>query len=108
MYVDIKGLDRGEIVAAFFNAAMPKGLGFVKVTDNQISAKQGRALLEAHKNERTGHTYFDYVEGRLLKLDFDETDQLWVDLYDRDNGNGLGAEIIAELRRQQTPTQTPT
>ncbi|GAG30986.1 unnamed protein product, partial [marine sediment metagenome] len=40
-----------------------------------------------------GHTYFDYLKGRVMKINL-SSDELRTALYDRDNGEGAAAQAL--------------
>jgi len=54
-----------------------------------MTTEEAASLLESH-------TYFDYLKGRVMKVDLsgDELDP-W--LYDRDNGHGAAKRVIDSL-----------
>ena len=59
-----------------------------------MSREQAAAHLEQHDN-------WDYLDGRLLKLSLrDDSFDPWG--YDRDNGAGLAARVIAHLRETRS------
>jgi hypothetical protein len=48
---------------------------------------------------RGGKGTFDYLNGRVLKLDLRDDAEFDPRLYDRDNGEGKAARVIENLRR---------
>ena len=88
--VSIKGLDKAEVFKALYDKAKVQGLGFL----NEI---KGDMQLEKAKKITSENLNFDYVFGRVMKVDLskDEFDQR---LYDRDNGDGAAELIISEIR----------
>jgi hypothetical protein len=88
--IDLKGLDKAEVLAALYDRARPQGLGFLHFTPQPMTREEATALLGKH-------TYFDYVKGRVMKVDL-SNDTLNPRLYDRDNGDGSAADVIAGLR----------
>ena len=78
--INIKGLDKAEVLAALYNNARPQGMGFLHFTPERMTRDEATKLLE-----RT--TYFDYLRGRVMKVSL-EGDELREGLYDRDNGQG--------------------
>ena len=90
--MDISGLDKAEILAALYNGSHQQGMGF-------LNARGAGAMTrdEAAK-ELEGGTYFDYLHGRVLKIDL-STDDLDTVLYNRDNGPGAAERIITALRK---------
>ncbi|AYG07730.1 hypothetical protein D7M10_11795 [Pseudomonas fluorescens] len=88
--MDIKGLDKAEVLAALFNASRQQGLGFLDTRGGVgMSADEAREILK-----ETQH--FDYLRGRVMKISLDG-DELEPRLYDRDNGHGAAEQAIAHL-----------
>ncbi|MGW0780398.1 hypothetical protein [Streptomyces sp. NPDC002913] len=93
-YVDITGLDPAAVLAALYNASQQQGLGFLNPHGRQPMTVKDAATALAN----TPHRFFDYLNGRVLKVDLNGT-RIDLGLYDRDNGDGAGAAAIAALRR---------
>lgn len=97
--IDIAGLDKAEVLRALFNASQPLGLGALdprSATD--LTIEEARAVVNYRM--ATGGRWamdFDYLNGRVLKVDM-TNDTLDPDLFDRDNGEGVAAAAIAQLR----------
>lgn len=117
--IDIKGIDKAELLAALVNGARPQGMGLlqddgkpmtkadaqdwidrVRSHDSSMGAATGDA--PAGFNRRLS---FDYVKGRPIKSDIGG-DTFRPGLYDRDQGEGAAARVIAGLRAQMGPTAT--
>lgn len=87
--IDIKGLNKAEVLKALYDGSHIQGMGFMQaVPEGTVTVEHCKMLLET-----TGYPYFDYLYGRVLKVDlskdvFDER------LYDRDNGQGAAERII--------------
>lgn len=88
--IDIKGLDKAEILVELYNHSHQKGIG-IFAARKELSVEDARELL---KNQ----TSFDYLYGKVMKVDlssdlvFDET------LYEIDNGKGKCQNIIDKLK----------
>ncbi|SCD60896.1 hypothetical protein GA0115253_101136 [Streptomyces sp. Termitarium-T10T-6] len=93
-YVDIAGLDPAAVLAALYNASQQQGLGLL----NPHGREPMTVETAAHVLAATPHRYFDYLNGRVMKVDLNGT-RIDVGLYDRDNGDGAGAAVIDSLRR---------
>ena len=50
---------------------------------------------EAQELLDSGQTYFDYLKGRVMKIDLSGDSELDPRLYDRDNGAGAAERAIA-------------
>lgn len=48
--------------------------------------------------ETTGYPYFDYLYGRVMKVDLSSDESFEERLYDRDNGTGAAQRVIDRLR----------
>lgn len=95
--MNIAELNKAEVLAALYNASQQLGMGFLNARGAEpMTTEQAQALLDA------GQTYFDYLHGRVMKIDLagDEVDT-WG--YDRDNGEGAAEKAIAHLRGVPKP-----
>lgn len=89
--INIKGLDKAEVLKALYDNSNLQGLGFLQaVPEDVVTVEHCRELLEKQ-------TYFDYMYGRVIKVDLssDENFEEW--LYDRDNGSGAAKMAIDNL-----------
>jgi len=91
MSTSLDGLDKAEVFAALFNKAKPQGLGFLHYNPAPMTAEQAK--------ERFGECseYFDYVDGRVMKVNLSGT-ELETGLYNCDNGANAAEDVIATLR----------
>lgn len=86
--IDISGMDKAEVLAALYNDSKPLGLGFIDFDPQPMSADEARTILDS------GQTYFDYLKGRVMKVDLSGASlNPW--LYDRDNGHGAAARALS-------------
>lgn len=91
--IDISGLSKAAILAGLYNNSKPLGMGFMHYVPGPMSESEADDLLKTQ-------TYFDYLKGRVMKVnlksdtDFDER------LYDRDLGDGAAKRIIDVLRKK--------
>lgn len=88
--VDISGLDKAEVLKALYDAAKPLGMGALQFKPGDLSIEDARKAVEKD-------LYFDYYLGRPLKVNL-SGDVVSMALYDRDQGDGAGAEAIRKLR----------
>jgi hypothetical protein len=86
--MNIKGISKAKILAALYNASHPQGMGFLQAKQGDMSEAEAQALLNS------GQTYFDYLHGRVMKIDLSGGDELDTWLYDRDNGRGAAEDAI--------------
>lgn len=97
---DIRGLDRAEVFAALFNASGQQGLGVLDTSGRRtiLAIDFPEILRETGAGDRWR---FDYVRGRVLKIDLSNPDYFDPRLYDRDNGFGAAGRAVAAVRKAQ-------
>ena len=91
--VNIEGLDRAEVIVALYNASKTQGLGFL-----QEAVGRGFTVEDARECLESGRDYFDYVEGRVVKVDLSSGVEFNPAMYDRDLGDGAAQAAIDSLR----------
>lgn len=84
--INIKCLDKAEVLCKLYNNARCVGLGFLQHKPGDLDIKEARKVLKEY-------TYFDYFNGRVMKVDL-SGDEFNEDLYDRDNGKGAAYMAI--------------
>lgn len=94
--IDIKGLDKGLVLAALYNGARPQGAGFIQYDPTPMTVEEATATLSKSKDK-----YFDYLKGRVMKVNF-SGDELDPRLYDRDNGENAARKMIDSLRESES------
>jgi hypothetical protein len=108
--IDIKGLDKAEVLACLYNHSKPLGRGLLQYDPTPMTKEQAHEIIYGRGDDchamfggdiRQGYgpgTFnFDYLKGRVMKVDLsgDEFDE---GLYDRDVGDGAAARAIQSLR----------
>ena len=89
--MNIANLNKAAVLAALYNGSRQQGMGFMHARgDEGMTVEQAQAEIDAQG------TYFDYLHGRVLKIDL-STDDLYTGLYNRDNGQGAAERIIESL-----------
>jgi len=88
--ISLAGLDKASVLAALYNASRPLGMGFLQYDPKPMTIEEAKDIL-------THQTYFDYLKGRVMKIDLSE-DSLRTRLYDRDNGEGAAEAVLGHLR----------
>ena len=96
--VNIAGLDRAEIIAALYNASQPLRMSFLHYDPTDMTRAEAQSKPRPHGRP----ALLRLPQGRVMKVGFDAgSDEMRVDLYDRDNGAGaLRARVIDGLRRK--------
>ena len=88
--IDITGVDKAELLAALYNKTYPQGLGLIQATPGDMTKIEAAVILDR------GDTYFDYLHGRVMKVDLSgDTLDPWG--FDRDNYDGAVADVVASL-----------
>lgn len=89
--INIKGLDKKEILRRLYNNSRPIGMGWLQATSEEMTYKEAKKIIKEEGLE------FDYLKGRVMKIDLiEDSFDPW--LYDRDNGEGKAKEIIDGIR----------
>lgn len=99
--IDIEGLDKGELLAALYNAASPQGRGLLQTKPGVMTPGEAREKLAVGHNDMglpcCEPFYFDYLYGRPLKVDL-KGSTLDTRLYNRDQGEGKAERVVWVLR----------
>ena len=94
--VSITGLSKALVFAALYNRARPQGMGFMHYDPTPMDEEMAQKILD------TGRTTFDYVAGRVMKVNISgDAFDPWA--FDRDNGEGAAQEAITTLRETNDP-----
>ena len=99
--INIEGLDKATVLAALYNASRPQGMGFLHYNPKPMTTDEAEQLL-AHT------TSFDYLKGRVMKIDLKSGAEFEARWYDRDNGTNTAAMVIESLRQQAPPNNAVT
>lgn len=89
--MNIKGVSKAKILSALYNNAKVQGMGFIHFVSGDMSTKEAQSMLDS------GQTYFDYVKGRVMKIDLSKETELDTRLYNRDNGHNAAENIINKI-----------
>lgn len=92
--IDVSDLDKAAVLAALYNASKPLGAGFMDYDPTPMTAEEAHSLIEGGVNR------FDYLKGRVMKVDL-SSDQFDPWGYDRDNGEGAAQRAIEAFRSTQ-------
>lgn len=91
--INIHGIDKAAILATLYNHSTVQGLGILQAKNGDMTTDEARKILDE------GKIYFDYLYGRVMKINLD-SDELKTALYDRDNGNGAAKFAISKITIQ--------
>ncbi len=92
MKIDISGIDKATLLIELYRRAQVKGLGAMHAKNEPMTRDEALAELKVS-------TDFDYLHGRVMKVDLSEN-QMRIDLFDRDNGQGQAETAVAVARRR--------
>ena len=125
--VNIKGLDKAEVLFALWKGSHAQGMSFLGMVNGGFTLERAQDMIRQiriNAFKRSGEApeltpenndeyiakfnawvktnpnvqlYFDYVEGHVIKCDI-SGDEFDERLYDRDCGEGRAAEVIDALR----------
>jgi hypothetical protein len=88
--MNIKNLNKAAVLAALYNNSKPLGMGFLHYDPRPMTENEAQELLD------DGQTYFDYLKGRVMKIEL-SGDELSTWLYNRDNGTDAAEKALAPL-----------
>lgn len=96
--VSIKGIDKAEVLRALYNASQPLGMGILHFTPQDMTKEEAAKILKEVGDRSPSMVYFDYLQGRVMKVNLtgDEEFEEW--LYDRDNGKGAAQRAIDSIK----------
>lgn len=97
MTIDISGLNKADVLSALYEYAKPLGLGFFEYVPGPLPENEAQRFV----SQNPGYLYFDYLKGRLMKVNI-TGDSFEERLFDRDNGTGMAAAAIADLRAKKS------
>ncbi|PIN81860.1 hypothetical protein COV11_00995 [Candidatus Woesearchaeota archaeon CG10_big_fil_rev_8_21_14_0_10_30_7] len=89
--INISDLNKADVLAVLYNASKPMGLGFMHYDTTPMNREQAQKLLD------TGHTEFDYLKGRPMKVVI-AGDHMNSEMYDSYHGEGALQKAIESLR----------
>lgn len=92
--VNIKGLNKAKVLKALYDGSHIQGLGFLQAVSD-FTEEEAQSLLD------DGYTFFDYLHGKVMKVDLTSDVEFDEWLYDRDNYAGKAQSIINKLREEQ-------
>jgi hypothetical protein len=90
--IDISGLDKSEVLAALYNRTHVQGLGVLHYDSKDMTKEEAQELLNS------GCTYFDYLKGRVMKVDLSKN-EFDPYRYDRNNYQGAAQDAVNMLRK---------
>ncbi len=98
--VKYDGLSKAEVLCALYNRAKCLGLGVLHFENKKMTIKEAEQLLKIT-------TSFDYLKGRVMKVDLSGVDSFEERLYDRDNGNGAAQSAVDDYKLEKISPYEP-
>ena len=93
--VNIKGIDKSELLSALYNRSHQQGSGLYHGRGRvQMTPEEASEILES---KISGDMTFDYLFGRVMKVDL-SCDEMETGLYNRDIGYGAAERVVGMLR----------
>jgi hypothetical protein len=94
MNINIEGKSRAKVLASLYNHSRAIGFGALGESGCwRMTEEEAEGLLSAKQDP----IWFDYIDGRVIKIGFSGNEVLRCDLYDRDLGQGAAARAIAAV-----------
>ncbi len=90
--MDISKYKKADVLRILYNNSRPLGMGKLHFTPEEMTKEEAQAEIDS------GYTYFDYIKGRVMKIDI-SSDELRTELYNRDNGEGAAERALSVLEK---------
>jgi len=109
--MNIKSINKATILAALYNRAQPLGHGFLHYDPVSMTVEKAKDIITDRGDDhvamfgpqvRANRLYFDYLKGRVMKVDLSK-DDLDTRLYNRDNGDNAAEERHPQGTRNPDP-----
>lgn len=91
--IDVSNINPADLLAGLYNRSRPQGMGFLQSKDGVMTPEQAQKELEDITGQQRDHTYFDYLHGRVMKVEINGK-VLEPRLYDRDLGQGAAQKVV--------------
>ncbi len=88
------GLSKAEILCALYNRAKCLGLGILHYENKKMTIAEAETILKIT-------TSFDYLKGRVMKVDLSGEEDFEERLYDRDNGEGAAQSAVDDYKLEK-------
>lgn len=96
--INIKGLDKAQLLIELYNHSHQQGLGIMQPS-RSLTIEDAKKLLEQT-------TDFDYLYGRVMKVDLSDDEEFEERLYDLDNGQGMAQLVVDSMRKKLEKANT--
>ena len=95
--VSTKGIEKWKVLKALYDNAQPQGLGFLQYNRNPMTEEEAKSIIKEGSQYHNGLS-FDYLKGRVMKVNLSDDDGFDERLYDRDNGRNAAERAINGIR----------
>ena len=99
--IDISKLDNVEVFRRLYNNSKLQGMSFLQAVTTDMTYDKATEIFNSHWNNNRGTAYFDYVQGRVMKIKMSETEILSTLGYDRDLGQGACNRVVEAYRKEK-------
>lgn len=89
--INIEGLKKADVLRVLYNGSKPLGFGILQFNNKPMTTEEADEILQSQ-------TDFDYLKGRVMKVDLSSDIEFEEWLYDRDNGEGEAKRLIDKIR----------
>ena len=98
--IKITGLNKAEVLKVLFNNSKVQGFNaMLGLNPPDITTEEAFGILKEYETKR-GEIYFDYLNGKVMKIDLTSDDEFEEWLYDRDNGEGAAQRAIDSIKTE--------
>ncbi len=102
--VHIDGLNKADVLAVLYNASRPLGYGFLHYDPTPMIREFAQFIIDQQRADRGDNRLcFDYLIGRVMKVDLTSDDEFDPREYDNYNGQGAAERAIDLLRIIEEP-----
>lgn len=88
--LNISSKDKAVILAKLYNYAHPQGMGFFHYKPETMEIDMARHLL------KTCDLHFEYLSGRIMRIDFSNPYYFSTSKYNKVNGDGIAEILISQ------------
>lgn len=78
-----------------YNNSKIQGMGFLQAREGEMTNEEADALLEEQ-------VWFDYLYGKVMKVNLSSDDEFEEWMYDGDNGAGTAQRVIDSIRNRNS------
>ena len=96
--INIVNIDKAELLATLYNNSQSLGISGLFGKNSSTMTKEEA---QRHLDISAPEYYFDYLEGRVMKINLSSDTEFNPILYDRDNGTGSAQRVVDILRNRE-------